>query len=214
MKTLKLLCVIALMCISACAEELFASPSTISHAMGPAVIPIVMGILSLLQMGSQAVTQSKAQKESKKYQTELEKRRTDYDAWFKGEYNQDFLDTEQGRSTLNQLGQSLKNTTQNNQTGAIRSGATTETQVAAQGGAMDTYAQALNQLTSQGTQYKQNLRNGYDYNIQNYLRPLDQMAQGRINNWTQLGGQIGDSSAGLITALGSYDWNLGVATTP
>lgn len=211
MKIFKLLCAITLMCLSAVLWELYFPVSGPYIQANPALL--LMGLVSLLSAASQYATQNKAQKESRKYQKELEGRQSDYEAWFKGEYNQDFLNTEYGRSTLNQLGQTLKNTLANNQSGAIRSGATTETQVAAQGGALDSYAQALNALTSQGTQYKQNLRNSYDYNIQNYLRPLDQLAMGRIANWNQLGSQIGDTGSGLITALGSYDWDLGGGTS-
>jgi len=208
MKTVKLLCAIALILATALACELV-FPVSGSVTQANPVIPIIMGVLSLLQMASQVATQKKAQKETKRYQTELEGRRSDYEAWFKGEYNTPFMDTEMGQSARNQLGATLKSTLDRNRSGAIRTGATTESQVAAQGQGLDVFAQALNQLTSQGTQYKQNLRSSYDYNINNYLRPLDQMAMGSISNWNQLGGQIGDSSSGLISALGQYDWNQG-----
>lgn len=176
------------------------------HQANPLLVPIIMGLITLASTGAQMATQSKSRKEMKTYQKQLERRNSDYQAWFDSEYKRDFLDTEQGRSTLNQLGMTLKNTLNNNQNAAVRTGATAETQVAAQGQAQDVFAQALNQLTSQGTQYKQNLRNSYDYNIQNYLRPLDALQTGKVANWNQLGGQIGDSGAGLITALGSIDW--------
>lgn len=207
MKKLRFTIGIALVILTAIMVNEISVLNSVSLAIAQFVIPLIMGLVTLLTTGSQMATQAKSRKEMKKYQNELDTRRSDYEAWFKGEYNQDFLDTEQGRSTLNQLGQSLKNTLANNQTSAVRTGATTESQVASQGAAQDVFAQALNQLTAQGTQYKQSLRNSYDYNIQNYLRPLDQMATGRVQNWNQLGGQIGDTGSGLITALGSLDWN-------
>lgn len=148
-----------------------------------------------------------AEREAKKYQNDLEKRRGDYEAWFNSEYKQDFLDTDLGRSTVNQLGQTLKNTLQNQNTSAVRGGMTTEAQVAAQGAAQDTFAQALNQLTGYGTQYKQNLRNSYDYRIQNYLQPLDQLAMNKINAYSGYGAQSGQAYGDLTAALAGYDWN-------
>lgn len=185
------------------------TPGLVYSVVGLAAV-LIPTILSLLgtaaSVWSQSSSQKKAEGETKKYQNELEKRRSDYENWFKGEYSQNFLDTAEGKSSVNQLGQTLKNTLQNQQTGAIRGGMTTEAQVANQGAAQDVYAQALNKLTGYGTNYKTNLRNSYDYRIQSYLQPLDQLAMGKISNYNQLGGQYGDTASGLTSALAGYDW--------
>ena len=180
----------------------------VQHASFVSFLPLILSALgTAYSVYSTEDSKNKAEKEYKKQQKELEKRRSDYEAWFKGEYGQDFLDTEMGRSTVNQLGSTLKNTLQNQQTGAVRGGLTTEAQVAQKGAAQDVYATALNQLTGLGTQYKQNMRNSYDYRIQNYLQPLDAMAMQRIGNYGQYGAQTAETSQSLVNALAGMDWN-------
>jgi len=206
MKTTRILLVIVL--TAAVISILFPIHTTAFRCVAWSVIvPLILSLASTVYSGvSQSSSQKKSAAEMDRQQKELEKRRSDYDAWFKGEYNQDFYDTDIAQSSMRNMGTVLKNTLENNKTGAIRTGATPETQVAQQGQAQQILADTINKLTGAGTQYKQNLRNSYDYRIQNYLQPLDQLSMARVANYTNLGAQTGDSMQGLNTSLAGVDW--------
>lgn len=146
---------------------------------------------------------------------QIQTRRSDLDKWYTKEYNTNFLDTEQGKSTIqalkNQYGETMKKVSQNN---AI-SGASDEAKVATGDRVQKDYTDKLLRLAGFSTTYKDAIRREYQglkINLDN-LDLQNKMQKGQ--NWTNLMNNAANATGGFLQAdsEGAFkDWDGKLST--
>lgn len=172
-----------------------------------ALIPL---IASLLSTGGTLLAQDnankKAGKERQKYQSQLQGRIDDLNDWFNTENNRDFLTTDIAQSSIRgMLGQQDRQISALNNASAA-GGLTAESNIAAKGKLNENFADAIGKLLGYGTQYKQGLRQEYDYRLQSLYQPMDQLTQGKINDYNNLSNNITAAGNSISMAAGMIDW--------
>jgi len=144
-------------------------------------------------------------KENKKYEKQqsalLNNRKQDVTSIFNNEYSRDFLDTEVAKNAVKGITQNYDRSLQTNDLNVAKGGGTVEAQNASREAANSSYNDAISNLTSYGTQYRDNLRRDY----QNQLGQLFNVEMNNMNQqhaqkqatWGNLMGNAADVGVGL-----------------
>ena len=145
--------------------------------------------------------------------SKLAGQRSELQTWYDKEYNQDYMDTAEAKSTLqvlrNQMGQRMKAVDQNN---AIR-GASDEARVATADKLQQGYSNAATQLAGYGTRKKEYANRLYQSLLQGQnAQELGQM-QNKAQNWSNFlnnayGMGVGAAQAGGDGAFEDLDNSL------
>lgn len=172
-----------------------------------ALLPLIMAVASQGgQMGMQAAGNQKAGIARKRYEGQLQGRIDDLNTWFEGENNKDFLQTDVAQSSIRGLlGQQDRNINSINNA-AVAGGATQEANIAAKGKLNENFADAIGKLMGYGTQYKQGLRDQYDYRLQSLYQPMDQLSQQKIGDWANFNQNVNNAGNSVSMAAGMIDW--------
>lgn len=171
---------------------------------------VIAGLLALAsqagQMGLQAAGNQRAGIERRRYQDQLQGRIDDLNTWFEGENNKDFLNTDVAQSSIRGLlGQQDRNINAMNNA-AVAGGATQEANIAAKGKLNENFSDAIGKLLGYGTNYKQGLRQEYDYRLQSLYQPMDQLSQSKIADWGNYQQNVANAGSAVSTAAGMIDW--------
>jgi len=127
----------------------------------PLLAIAAMAAPSLIGGVAAGITGKRAQKKyDKQMKAMLGEQRGDIDAIFKGDMNRNWMQSEQAQSVLQQMQQMMQQN-QARTRGVAARGGTVESQVAQQGAGNQQYADILNRLFGQATNYRQDARNRY-----------------------------------------------------
>ena len=142
----------------------------------------------------------------------LDEQQGNLDKYVKPDMYANFLQSEQGASTLEAVRRQLQKQAETIRGGVSSTGATPEAQIAATSASSDQYADIVNRLYGQGTQYRQQARSQNLQGAQNLLQNrmgyqgnLLNMGAQRAQNWSQVGSNLAQVGAGISTALFSGD---------
>lgn len=164
------------------------------------MIPLIAAGISLAaNLYSQNKAKQAADERTKIIQDETDLANANYLA----EANKDFLSTAQARGAVTEAQKFLQNAGNRISTQAARSGGTPEAQVAAEAQAGQTYADALNKITQQGTAYKQWLTNRKDTRLDVLKNDMMDVQQQRALNAAQAG-QNASSAIGNLAKAWAY----------
>lgn len=143
-------------------------------------IGLVLGLASLAASGYGMYKNAKANKAADQ---QLADRQSELDAWYNKEYNMNYLDTEEAKSTIkllqNQMKEAMKKVDQNN---AIK-GASDEARVATADKLNTRLNDAVTKLAGYGTQYRDSIRREYQGLKGNLDNLQYQNLLGKSQNW-------------------------------
>ena len=172
--------------------------------MGPLLIPAISTGISLKSAFS---GKNKQAREQRRYNNWLNNQQRKLDNWYRKENNIDFIDTASGQSQYNGLKRMLKENNERVDNTLVKTGATTESQLAAKEQAHNTLAEATNQMAAQDTHRKQYLSNTYmsQNNVlrglrgDNYRAAIDGGANTADNGMSSLGNGLSSLFDSLST---------------
>ena len=168
------------------------------------MIPLIGAGISL---AGSLYAQQKAKKANDKRTKIIKDEIAKNEAEYLAESNKDFLSTAQARGQVTEAQKFLQNAGNRISTQAARNGGTAEAQVASEAEASKTYADALNNITQQGTAYHQWLKNRRDTRSDE-LKGLmmDEQTQ-RAQNAAQMTQNAGSAIGNLAQswAYGGFD---------
>ena len=168
--------------------------------------PVIAALSMAGQLGAQGAANQKAGIERKRYEGQLQGRIDDLDQWFNKENSQDFLTTDIAQSSIRGLlGQQDRQIDALNNASAA-GGATQEANIAAKGKLNENFADAIGRLLGYGTNYKQGLRQQYDYRLQSLYNPMDQLSQQKIQDWGNFSNNVSNAGQSVSMAAGMIDW--------
>lgn len=172
-----------------------------------ALIPLIVSLLSTAgQLGAQGSANQKAGIERKRYENQLQGRIDDLDQWFNTENSRDFLTTDVAQSSIRGLlGQQDRQIEALNNASAA-GGATQEANIATKGKLNENFADAIGRLLGYGTNYKQGLRQQYDYRLQSLYQPMDQLSQSKIQDYSTFSNNVANAGNSVSMAAGLIDW--------
>lgn len=143
-------------------------------------IGLALGLASLVASGYGMYKNAKANKTADQ---QLANRQSELDSWYNKEYNMNYLDTEESKSTIkllqNQMKEAMKKVDQNN---AIR-GASDEARVATADKLNTRLNDAVTKLAGYGTQYRDSIRREYQGLKGNLDNLQYQNLLGKSQNW-------------------------------
>lgn len=158
-----------------------------------------------LSAASTGVGAMQSAKERKKA-TELQrKRESESKMFYEREYNKDYFDTATAKGLINRASIKMRDFGKQNQNSAIKTGATQENKIANAQSANANYSNLLSNIADQGTQYKQNVRNQY-LNQQNQfdnanMNSIEANAQSKANAGANIGKAIGGVTQAVIAGM-------------
>lgn len=146
-------------------------------------IPIAL-ILGAISLASSGVGMAKSAQANKNADKQLAGRQSELDAWYNREYNTNYLDTDEAKSTIrllkNQMREQMKKVDQNN---AIR-GASDEARVATADKLNTRLNDSVTKLAGYGTQYRDSMRREY-HGLKGNLDNIQyQNLLGKSQNWS------------------------------
>jgi hypothetical protein len=172
-----------------------------------ALLPLIMAAVSAGgQVAGQAAGNQRAGIERKKYENQLQGRIDDLNTWFEGENNKDFLQTDVAQSSIRGLMGNNDRQIGAINNAAVAGGATQEANIAAKGKLNENFSEAIGRLLGYGTQYKQGLRDQYDYRLQSLYQPMDQLSQQKIGDWANFNQNVSNAGNSVSMAAGMIDW--------
>lgn len=172
-----------------------------------ALLPLVISALSTAgQIGLQSSANQKAGIERKRYENQLQGRIDDLNTWFNTENSRDFLTTDVAQSAISGLLGNQDRQVQALNNASASGGATQEANIAAKGKLNENFSDAVAKLLGYGTDYKQGLRQQYDYRLQSLYQPMDQLSQSKINDYSTLSNNIANAGQSVSMAAGMIDW--------
>ncbi len=174
-----------------------------------AAAPAIIGGLG--SIFSQAKAGKTAREAKQNYITGMEdlfsQQQENLDKYVKPDMFNNPLETEFAQSTLAQVREQLKKNAEATRKGVASSGATPEAAIAATTAGSSQYADIINKLYGQGTQYKQAARDRYVQGMQGLLQGqmgyqgnLLNMGNQQAQNYLQLGENLASAGAGLSSA--------------
>ena len=171
------------------------------------LIPLIVALAAQGgQIGAQAASNQKAGIERRRYEDELKGRINDLNSWFEPEYNRDFLTTDVAQSAIGGLISNQDRQVQALNNAAASGGATQEANIAAKGKLNENFADAIGRLLGYGTNYKQGLRQQYDYRLQSLYQPIDQLSQQKISDYGNFSNNVAQAGNSVSLAAGMIDW--------
>lgn len=171
------------------------------------LLPLIISAVSTAgQLGGQAASNQKAGIERKRYENQLQGRIDDLNEWFNTENSRDFLTTDIAQSSIRGLLGQQDRQVQAINNAAASGGATQEANIAAKGKLNENFADAIGRLLGYGTNYKQGLRQQYDYRLQSLYQPMDQLSQSKIQDYANFQGNLANAGNSVSLAAGMIDW--------
>lgn len=168
--------------------------------------PLIAALSVAGQLGAQGAANQKAGIERRRYEGQLQGRIDDLNEWFNTENSKDFLTTDIAQSSIRGLlGQSDRQAQALNNAAAA-GGATQEANIAAKGKLNENFADAIGRLLGYGTNYKQGLRQQYDYRLQSLYQPMDQLSQSKIQDYANFSNNVANAGNSVSLAAGMIDW--------
>ena len=169
--------------------------------------PLIIALATMAaQTGAQAASNQKAGIERKRYEGQLQGRIDDLNTWFDTENNKDFLQTDVAQSSIRGLiGRQDRQVDALNNASAA-GGGTAESNIAAKGKLNENFADAIGKLLGYGTNYKQGLRQQYDYRLQSLYQPMDQLSQSKIQDYANFNQNVTNAGNSVSMAAGMIDW--------
>ena len=174
--------------------------------MGTAAI--ISLILSAAGMVTGGVMNAKANKTEEKA---LKDRQNKLNAWYDKNYNTNYLDTDEAKSTLQLVRNKLTESQQANSQANAMKGASDEKAVATATEGQKVLADTALNLNAEGTQRKDNIQNAYmaqDFNLAGLK--ASNLAQ-KSQNWANLASNAGNL---MSTALNEVDTGKQTTTSP
>lgn len=170
-------------------------------------VPLLITALSTAgNLAGQSASNQQAGIERQRYQDQLQGRIDDLNSWFESENAKDFLATDVAQSSIRGLMKREDQQLSSLTNAATMGGATAESVIAGKGKLNENFADAIGRLLGYGTQYKQGLRQQYDYRLQSLYQPMDQLSQQKIQDYSNLSNNIQGASNSITTAAGMVDW--------
>lgn len=165
-------------------------------------LPLLAAFAPLIaQAGATAIGLAGSAQANNKMNDMIAKKEQSINTLFNDEYSTDFLDTEQGASSVRSLKSMYDNQVKQADQSLASTGATSEAKIAARGEAAKGYAEQLNKLTGYGTSYRDSLRRDYQ-NQMNAMFNLQLQQQGNKNasfaNLLANAGQLGGGLSELL----------------
>lgn len=172
-----------------------------------ALAPLIISLLSTAgQLGAESAANQKAGIERKRYENQLQGRIDDLNEWFNTENSKDFLTTDIAQSSIRGLLGQTDRQAQALNNAAASGGATQEANIAAKGKLNENFADAIGRLLGYGTNYKQGLRQQYDYRLQSLYQPMDQLSQSKIQDYANFSNNVANAGNSVSLAAGMIDW--------
>ena len=180
---------------------IFGVSGNVIQAEPSLLLPLLFGGLSL---AGNAFTGIKAAQQGDKMNKFINNRSNELTGWFKNNYYKDFMESDTALSALSGLRSQMSDSLKNMSGNAVKSGSTTEKNVAGRGELMSRYAQAISQLMGYGTNYKRGIH-------QDYMRSmsgLDALKLGQMQQNQQSWSNVGSNFTNSLSSLGSlFDVN-------
>lgn len=153
---------------------------------------------------SSGVGASQAAQERKKAANLQAQRERDAKRLYDREYNQNYLDTDMAKTAINRSAKKIRDLSMANRDSAIKTGATTESQIAKGQSLNDAQSNMLSNLVDQGQRYRENIRNRYEskqdaFDQQNYNR-IEANAQSKGAAWDNVSKAVGNAAQGFAAA--------------
>lgn len=134
---------------------------------------------------------------------DVSRQKSELQTWYDKEYNQNYLDTDEAKSTIqilrNQMAEQMKKVDQNN---AIR-GASDEARVATADRLNQRLGSNVTQLAGYGTRYKDSIRREYQGLNQNLNALNLGILQNKSQNWSNFGTNAMNLGIGAAELMGS-----------
>lgn len=172
------------------------------------MIGTALAIASLAGSAFGAVKSGQANRQTTRM---LEQRKTDLDAWFNNEFNQDYLNTAEGASTLSALKTSYNDMQKKTGQGNAVMGKSDESRIASSKELGQRYLQAISNLAGRGTYRKDMIQRQYagrdDRLSDMFLNNQENQAQ----NWTNFSNNAMNAGIGFagVEGSGAFDtWDL------
>jgi hypothetical protein len=170
--------------------------------------------LAILSLAGSAAGMAGSAAANKKAERELAMRRRELDLEYKYDYNLDFLNTPQAKSTISLLSQKYIENAKKVAQGSVISGASDEKAVAAAEEMQKPYVGAISQLAGYGQQRQDSIRRNWLYSDQHLadLQYQNQMQKGE--NWSNLGTNALNAGIGFAMADaggGFNEWDKNLA---
>lgn len=182
-------------------------PVDTDYSLQQCWIGTVIALASMLgQLGLQASANQKAGIERKRYENQLQGRIDDLNEWFNTENSKDFLTTDIAQSSIRGLLGQTDRQVQALNNASASGGATQEANIAAKGKLNENFADAIGKLLGYGTNYKQGLRQQYDYRLQSLYQPMDQLSQSKIQDYANFSNNVANAGNSVSLAAGMIDW--------
>lgn len=190
----------------------------------PVAIPIAM---MAAQLGSQLFAGAKNASAMRKFRAYLDNRINETNTYYGSKLSQDYLDTEEAKSTLSAMRDGMKRNIQSLNNSGVAKGMTDEGRVAAAGEINDRFAQGMSRIAGQGTAYKDRLRSSWraekqaleDQKMGAQAADAGKYAQMGSNISNAIGaglyayGALGGNTASNGTGQGSFDVSKAVDAT-
>jgi len=161
---------------------------------------MIGAILGIASLAASAFGAAKSAKANRAIDEQIASRQSELDNWYNKEYNQNYLDTDEAKSTVTllreQLRDQMKKVDQNN---AI-TGASDERRVATAEKLNRGFGDSLTRLAGYGTRHKDAARRQYMYNNMFLDNQELQNLQGKSQNWSNLMGNAMNTFGGAMEA--------------
>lgn len=172
------------------------------------LVPLATTALSLagsaFGMGNSANANSKAE-------SYLDSRMKDLESRFNNDYYQDFINTEEARSTIGRLNNQFAEIARNIKSSSA-AGATAEAEIAEKDNLQKNYGDVLSQVAAMGTRYKQDARTRFDYNMMGLQNQKMGILQQKAASWDNFGANVGKAAEGVLSAYGMGAFGSGAGT--
>lgn len=163
------------------------------------LLPLITTAIGLAGQAFGANQSAKANRNAENY---LQGRMNSLDSRFAKDYYQDFLNTESARSMVGKVKSQFTDMAKNIK-GSSAAGSTAEAEIAQKDNLNKRLGDALSNITGYGTQYKQGIRNAYDYQKNMLQNQQMGILQQKAAQWDNFGNNVAGAGEGLMTAYAS-----------
>lgn len=162
-----------------------------------------MGIgaaIALASLAAAAFGAGKSAQANREADEQLRRRQNELDTWYTKEYNQNYLDTDESKSTMRILSNQLKDQLKKSDQAGIVRGASDEAKVATTGNLTRGLQDNITRLAGYGTRYKDSLRREYQ-GLKGNLDNIEwQNLLGKSANWSNLSSNAMNAASGAFQA--------------
>lgn len=159
--------------------------------------------LALASLAASAYGAIKSGQENRETQGMLKQRKTDLDAWFNSEYNQDYLNTAEGSSALSTLRTNYQDMAKKTGQGNVVMGKSDESRIATNKELGKRYLDAIARLAGGGTYRKDMIQRQYAGREDNLNNLILGNQQTQAQNWANFGTNAMNAGIGFAGAEGA-----------